>query len=115
MTIQELVLAAFKNSSQHGFWNTRVDPNPSFVPEKLCLIHSEISEALEWYRSGNATYPLNEVNNTSPKPDGFAIELADAVIRIADLCGALNIDLEKVIQEKMKYNESRPYKHGKLL
>ena len=36
-----------------------------------------------------------------------------AVIRIADLCGYLNIDLESHIKAKMRYNESRPYKHGK--
>ena len=47
------------------------------------------------------------------KPEGIAAELADAVIRSADLCGALGIDLEEVISEKMKYNEGRPYRHGK--
>ena len=49
----------------------------------------------------------------SRKPEGVAVELADAVIRIADLCGHLEIDLEEVIEIKMAYNEGRPYKHGK--
>ncbi len=49
----------------------------------------------------------------SRKPEGVAVELADAVIRIADLCGHLGIDLEEVIEIKMAYNEGRPYKHGK--
>ena len=47
------------------------------------------------------------------KPEGVAVELADAVIRIADLCGYLGIDLDAVISEKMAYNETRPFKHGK--
>lgn len=44
---------------------------------------------------------------------GASFALADAVIRIADLCGHLGIDLEEVIEIKMAYNEGRPYKHGK--
>lgn len=37
----------------------------------------------------------------------------NAVIRIADLCGHLGIDLEAAIDLKMAYNETRPSKHGK--
>ena len=44
---------------------------------------------------------------------GIPSELADVVIRIFDFCGGNDIDLEKVILEKMEYNETRPYKHGK--
>ena len=44
---------------------------------------------------------------------GVAVELADAVIRIADMCGHLGIDLDAVIEEKMADNADRPYKHGK--
>lgn len=49
----------------------------------------------------------------SRKPEGVPVELADAVIRIADLCGHLEIDLEEVIETKIAYNEGHPYKHGK--
>ena len=47
------------------------------------------------------------------KPDGFIVELADAVIRIADLCGQLGLDLTQALELKMNYNASRPFKHGK--
>ena len=43
----------------------------------------------------------------------FEDELADVAIRLFDLCGGLNIDLEKHIEMKMKYNSMRGYKHGK--
>lgn len=46
------------------------------------------------------------------KPIGFAIELADAMIRIMDLAGHLGIDLTAAITEKMAYNETRPLRHG---
>ena len=45
--------------------------------------------------------------------DTFEDELADAVIRILDLCGAKGIDIEKHIELKMKYNETRERMHGK--
>jgi NTP pyrophosphatase (non-canonical NTP hydrolase) len=64
----------------------------------LALIHSEVSEALEADRKGDA--------------DNFSEELADVCIRIFDLCGSRGIDLEAAISKKMEYNKSRTYKHG---
>ncbi len=46
------------------------------------------------------------------KPEGIPSELADVVIRVADMCGYYGIDLEKAIEEKMEYNETRSHKHG---
>lgn len=77
------------------------------VPELLCLIHSEISEALECYRKGE-----NRLYHVNGKPEGFPVEVADAVIRILDMCGYLGIDLEFMIENKHEYNKSRPYRHG---
>lgn len=103
MEIKELVQRAHENAINHGFW----DPAPEFGTS-IALIHSELSEALEEKRAGNATLYFK-----GGKPEGIAAELADAVIRIADLCGYMGIDLENAIEIKMKYNEKRPYKHGK--
>lgn len=55
----------------------------------------------------------DQCQHRGKKPEGVAVELADAVIRIADLCGHLGIDLEAAIDLKMAYNETRPFKHGK--
>jgi NTP pyrophosphatase (non-canonical NTP hydrolase) len=83
------------------------------IPEMLALIHSEISEALEEYRQNRmsvweATTPLREVQ----KPEGFPIELADAVIRIMDLAEHLGINLEEAITTKHAFNMTRPYRHN---
>lgn len=104
MTINELVKKAHENAVKHGFWD-----NPLDFGTAIALIHSELSEALEEHRNGNDLIYHGRNN----KPEGIAVELADAVIRIADLCGYMGIPLESVISEKMKYNESRPYRHGK--
>lgn len=46
------------------------------------------------------------------KPEGFPSEIADAFIRLADLCGYLNIDIDTEVKLKMAYNETRSYRHG---
>ena len=40
-------------------------------------------------------------------------ELADCIIRILDYCGGRDMDIEKALEDKIKVNKSRPYKHGK--
>jgi NTP pyrophosphatase (non-canonical NTP hydrolase) len=39
--------------------------------------------------------------------------LADVVIRCFDMADYYKIDLESIIIEKMEFNKTRPYKHGK--
>jgi len=73
----------------------------ALVAQKLCLIHSEVSEAMEGHRKGLADDKL-------PHRPMIEVELADAVIRIADLAGALGLDLGGAIAEKMEYNRNRP-------
>lgn len=46
------------------------------------------------------------------KPCGIPSELADIVIRVADLSGRHGIDLERAIKEKMAYNATRSHRHG---
>lgn len=123
LSVAELVREAHENAVKHGFW----DDAPDFGTS-IALIHSELSEALEEMRAGNRirpgapTLPVYYSGGgyvaTAPteachKPEGYATELADAVIRIADLCGYMGVDLAAVIREKMAYNATRPYKHGK--
>lgn len=137
MTITEMVQNAYATAIKHGFWD---DP-PEFGTS-IALIHSELSEALGEVRAGRPAlyFPCNAGGmcceetdkNTScgsrvwdprdpetyckaksEKPEGWAVELADAVIWIADLCGFMGIDLEEIIKLKMDYNEHRSYLHGK--
>ena len=84
------------------------------VGEMLALIHSEISEALEGYRK-------KLMDDHLPDRCMIEVELADAMIRIADLAGYLNLDIGGAIDEKLAYNlkrsdhkpEARVGKNGK--
>lgn len=111
MNINELCKKAHENAMNKGFW----DEERSFG-EQIALMHSELSEALEEYRDGRSlTEIYTSVQSTGYKPEGIPIELADVLIRIFDTCGRYGINLEEAIQDKMKYNESRPHKHGKAI
>lgn len=79
--------------------NTRL--GKALVAEKLCLIHSEISEAMEGHRKGL-------MDDKLPHRSMIEVELADAIIRIGDLAGALGLDLGGAISEKMAFNSVRP-------
>jgi NTP pyrophosphatase (non-canonical NTP hydrolase) len=85
-----------------GWWtNVQTgEPLEPDVPLKLCLIHSEVSEALEADRK-------NVYDDKLPHRKGVEVELVDACIRIFDLAGALGLDLGGAIAEKMEYNSKR--------
>lgn len=107
MTLNELAKAAHENSKAKGFWNGE---NHN-IAEKLALIHSEVSEALEDVRARPDS--LNYWYTHETKPIGFPTELADILIRVGDLAEYLGIDLEDVVAAKMRHNATRPHKHGK--
>ncbi len=111
MTLNEIRDAAFANATSKGFWDGVETLSPDLIGSKLALIHSEVSEALEDARNGRMETWLNIKKRE--KPEGFPSELADIIIRVADLAGKLGIDLGKEVALKMVYNESRPFKHGK--
>lgn len=73
----------------------------ALVAQKLCLTHSEVSEAMEGHRK-------NLPDDKLPHRQMIEVELADAVIRIFDLAGALHLDLAGALVEKMAYNAVRP-------
>lgn len=73
----------------------------ALVAEKLCLVHSEVSEAMEGARK-------NLQDDKLPHRKMLEVELADAVIRILDLCGACELDIAGAIAEKRAFNAVRP-------
>lgn len=70
------------------------------VGELLMLIVSEVSEGMEGHRK-------NLMDDKLPHRQMLEVEMADACIRIFDLCGYLNLDLGGAIAEKRKFNANR--------
>lgn len=107
MKISEMQRVAHETAENKGWWDDIIDLE-AHVPVLLCLVHSEVSEALEDFREGKMLTTIRE----DGKPEGLPSELADVVIRVGDMCGALGIDLEFEVEQKMAHNANRKHRHG---
>ena len=127
--LNELSKQVHENAKSKGFFDSEKN-----IGEMLCLIHSEVSEALEADRknhyaevgtlvikgladknfgiSFNDDSVFKHVFETDVK-NTFQDELADVIIRVLDLCAFKEIDIESHIKAKMRYNAMREHKHGK--
>ncbi len=119
MSLNELAQRCHAMSVEKGWYD-----KPREFSEFLALLHSEISEALEDHRDGHEPtetwYDPQSwwrrlrwwLWDKRRKPCGIPSELADLVIRVADMCGYYHIDLDAAIAEKMAYNAGRSWRHG---
>lgn len=107
----------------------------NYATARLALITTEVAEAIEEIRNGRAVDetwyknpPLTaeklaavaddlragRVTVPKPlKPEGVPSELADIVIRAMDFAEEFGIDLAAAVEEKISYNKTREYRHGK--
>jgi len=122
MTLNELRDKAFAYAKKQGFHD-----QPANFGEQLMLIVSELSEALDADREGRwAKFSwILDIETTDFSDSGIRDsyekkckgtveeEIADTVIRLCDLAGLYNIDLDWHVRAKMAYNETRPHLHGK--
>lgn len=101
-TVNGLVKEVHEIAKSKGWY----DGVPRSPLETHALIVSEVAEAIEEARTDNPPMYFN-----GAKPEGEAVELVDAVIRIMDYFGYRGWDMEQVIEAKMEYNETRSYRH----
>lgn len=93
---KELIERSQRIANSKGF---KVDWDSA--PTYLMLIVTELSEAMEQWRDNHK--------------EGFKGEIADAFIRLFHLVGDLELkdEMARSILDKLKYNETRPYRHGR--
>ena len=109
-SLNELAELCHKASYSNGWWHDpdtgEEFPTTGFlgahvIATKIGLIHSEISEAMEGHRKGL-------MDDKLPHLKAFEVELVDALIRIFDLAGQQEMDLDGAFEEKMDFNDIRP-------
>jgi len=99
-TILDIGKEAYEGCIKRGFAELERDE------KALLLMHSEISEAVEYLRHGNPS------SNHIPEFTGIEEELADVIIRVCNYAYAKNFRLGEAIIAKMKFNEAREYQHS---
>ena len=99
MTITEWAKEIHENAVKHGWWETKRSTG-----EVIALIHSELSEALEEARDNRPMMYVLGSNGeeictpcyfNGRKPEGIAVELADAVIRVLDMAAQVGMPLQE--------------------
>lgn len=108
-------LAGEIHRQNHKWWHDKTgQPLQRNKGELLCLIHSEISEAMEGERK-------DLMDDKLPHRKMVEVELADALIRILDYAAGFGYDLDGAVAEKLEFNrhrvdhthEAREMAHGK--
>lgn len=111
MNMEDFAVECNATARDKGWWR---DESDHVLERKLLLIITEITETYEAYRLGEDLDEIlyREAPDGSLKPEGIAVELADTIIRVFDLCVEKNIPIIRALREKADYNKKRPFRHG---
>ncbi len=103
ITIRNLVDYCHGIAKESGWWNDPQtgEPIERNKGELICLMHSELSEAMEGVRK-------NQMDDKLPHRKMEEVELADCIIRILDYAGHYQLDIAAALVEKLAYNTTRP-------
>lgn len=107
--LNEISYLIHRNALDKGFWSEKSgEDQVNQILAKMMLIDSEVSELMESYRKEHGSQMILE-------------EAADVLVRLLDLLkamedyGVVEGDFTQVFLDKVKFNTTRPAKHGNLM
>ena len=119
MNIDDLSKRVHEAALANGWWDARnsirqaaavrglgPEATANIIIAALGLICAEAGEAMESVRANYAP------DDKLPEYSGYAVELADIIIRALDLCGQSRIPIGEIIEKKLAANEKRGRMHG---
>lgn len=107
MTIDEIAKRAHEDAKLLGWYD---EGKVKSDLESLMMVVTEVVEAVEELRRSGPQ--IKYYNYGNPKPEGYGVEVADAIIRLLDFCAYKQIPIGDIIKEKLTYNLTRGYRHG---
>ena len=107
MSINKLAKLCYDDAVTLGWYD------PEFLKsntETMMMVNTELCEVVEELRKPE---PVAFIKSETGKPEGWHVEVADAVIRLLDFAAYRKIDLDAIIEDKLAYNRTRGIRHGK--
>ena len=110
MTLNELARKCHEDAKSLGWYD---EGKTKSDVENLMMVVTELAEAVEEIRNEKPAFYYHPTDDREiKKPEGIAVEIADAIIRLLDMSAYKGYDIETVIKEKLAFNLTRGYRHG---
>lgn len=100
-SFNRIQFAAHAIAIKKGWWEKERE-----LGTVIALMHSELSEALEFGRKGDG------LSDHIPDFTGIEEEFADVIIRIMEYAEKDGLRIAEAILAKMAFNATREHKHG---